>query len=138
MLSRRWSGLRDKLRLCVALLLAAAFTDVLSVVEWRRVGRAVGLWFGWLRGGSRAPKATAEARLFVCRLCPLYWQPLGTCGSPLAKDPKLGCWCQMAEKVKFAEATCWLDDELGEDAAPLGWVANGSDDTQKLETDAMS
>ena len=117
--------MRAKLRLCAALLLAAAYTDVFSADGWRRVWRAFALWFGLLRGGSRASPDMMAARLQVCRLCPVYWPPLGTCGSPLAKDAKLGCWCQMDEKVKFSDATCWLDYELGDDAAPLGWTANG-------------
>jgi|GEM_PF-2438822 len=138
MLSRLWSGLLGKLRLCAALLLAAAFTDVCSADAWRRVWRALALWLGLLRGAARVDDRTARARLGVCRLCPIYWKPLGTCGSPLAADPQLGCWCNMEEKVKFRGATCWLDDELGDDAAPLGWAANGAGDTQKLETDAIA
>lgn len=119
-----WSGLRDKLELCSALLLAAAFTDIFSADCWRRVGRALGLWFGLLRGGAMATPELTDNRLAVCRGCPLFWPRLGTCGSPLAQNPKLGCWCHMASKARLAEATCWLDDELGEAAQPDGWLSN--------------
>lgn len=117
-----------KWRLFKALLVAAAFSDVTSKVGWTRLLAAFQVWFGILEsGGKRVSPLEYERRMRVCHSCVLFHKPLLTCGSPLRKDsPELGCWCFMPTKAKFEESTCWLDDNLGEDA-PHGWKTTKRD-----------
>jgi hypothetical protein len=57
----------------------------------------------------------------ACRRCPIFYHPLRTCGSPLDKDFRgLGCYCSMEKKVGIKSATCWGDDNLGNDFE-FGW-----------------
>jgi hypothetical protein len=63
-----------------------------------------------------------HARLWYCRnKCPIYFRPLGTCGSPLRRlwariwgidNPYVrgGCDCHMPTKARI-EANCWAFDQ---------------------------
>lgn len=62
--------------------------------------------------------ALGERRMRHCEQCPVFFERLRTCGSPLADDPALGCWCHLAHKVSDPEATCWADSHLD---LPIGW-----------------
>lgn len=123
--SRAWLvSLSEKVRLCLALLVAAGFSDVLSGDAWHRIAAAVKLWLGLLKdGGMKVEGYIYERRLKTCAACPLYYKPLRTCGSPLRKDSQeLGCWCNMEQKAKYERSNCWLDTEI-ERGHPSGWVA---------------
>lgn len=121
----------SKLRFAAALLVAAAFSDVTSAEGWRRIWTAICLWLGLLGDAPYVDAQTAAKRLAVCRACPVFYPRLQTCGSPLRYDPEAlavfgvwradrsGCWCEMTRKAPLAAATCWLDDELGEEST--GW-----------------
>lgn len=83
--------------------------------------------FHALRAGSVIPEATVRERLAACHACPLWFEPLSTCGSPLDRgfndistvnDP-LGCWCHMPTKAK-SEENCWLYDQFKHDTG-MGW-----------------
>lgn len=120
-----WSAFRFDCRLFLALVVAAAFSDVCSAQAWRRASAAVKLWFGMLKPDSLADERTQAIRLKTCRSCPVFVRWMGTCGSPISQYAKQfepgPCWCFMEAKVKAAAATCFLDDRLGDEAAPLGW-----------------
>lgn len=97
-----------------------------SAVAWRRVAAAVKLWLGMLKKNAVASAEVREIRLITCQNCPVFVRWAGTCGSPLsqgaAKEFEPGpCWCFMEAKTWAAEATCFLDDTLGDGAAPYGW-----------------
>jgi hypothetical protein len=110
---------------CLALLVAAAFSDVSSKAGWRRIFRSVALWFRSLQSGESVPQTTADARLTVCRGCSLWFKPLGTCSSPLKREAAdLGCWCWMEAKVRLPQAQCWLDEDC-QDEVPYGWKQHG-------------
>lgn len=65
-------------------------------------------------------------RMNICRKCPLFFEPLQTCGTPLIKVLRgLGCYCNMEQKAKYVRATCWIDDNIGTDDH-RGWTANGT------------
>ena len=113
--------LPSKLQLCAALLIAGLFSDVTSRRGWERIWRAMALWWGGLSEGSRVTEEVARRRLEVCHGCPIFYRPLGTCGTPLVWELReQGCWCNMQAKSRFQDATCWLDETLGKDA-PYGW-----------------
>lgn len=120
-----WSAFRSKLELCLALLVAAAFSDVASRKGWARVRKAVLLWFGGLKPGATVSVDVYDRRLAVCRRCSLWFNPLSTCSSPLKVNASdLGCWCHMPTKARLKNAKCWLDEECGDDA-PYGWHQYG-------------
>jgi hypothetical protein len=119
------SAFQCKLKLCAALLVAGLATDVTSAAGWRRVYRAFALWFREFPVRDWLPPERAAARYAVCQTCPIFYRPLGTCGSPLSPELKdQGCWCFMYEKVRLRSARCWLDETLGDDA-PYGWKMYG-------------
>jgi len=111
-----WSGL------FVALVVAAAFSDVTSNAAWKRIWRAFTLWLDiWRTPDPTVPADVREARLEACRACPVYYAKLRTCGTPMVKELRdMGCWCFLPSKSRYSAATCWLEDELGEEA-PHGW-----------------
>lgn len=118
------SPLTSKLRLCLALLVASLFTNLTDPSAYRRIWRAISLWWGALEPDSTVSDYLRTARLNVCRNCPLFFRPLQTCGTPLRKELReLGCWCNMESKSKLADATCWIDDELPENKH--GWISHG-------------
>ena len=97
------------------------FSDVASRQGWIRVGRAFALWWGGLTAGEQVAGETAKRRLEVCRQCPIFYSPLGTCGTPMKSELRdQGCWCHMETKSKLLGAHCFLDETLGPDA-PYGW-----------------
>lgn len=65
----------------------------------------------------------AEMRVNHCKTkCPVYFKPLGTCGSPLKRgDDKRGCYCHMETKAEL-EDNCWAyDRDQGEGQNYFGW-----------------
>lgn len=115
----------SKLQFCCALLVAAVFSNPFSEVGRGRVAKAFRLWYSSILTGERVDPATADRRLAVCRECPVWFEPLGTCGSPLRwVDRELGCWCWMKAKTQLLGAHCWLDEQ-GIEQPPYGWHHNG-------------
>ncbi len=81
-----------------------------------------------LRAPQGVPDELVQARLAVCRKCPVFFRPLQSCGSPLREIlrrlrrlPKLpaGCFCHLPTKARLHE-NCWAYDERLPD---LGWPA---------------
>lgn len=62
-----------------------------------------------LWSGKRATPEQVQRRTCFCNQCPIFYRPLGTCGTPL-KDADLGCWCFMEMKSRLADATCWAKE----------------------------
>jgi hypothetical protein len=107
-----------------ALVLAASFSDVTDSHAYIRAWRAIKALFGWT--GGKDGLVTEEAyqrRLATCRDCPVFYSRLNTCGSPMATNPKLGCWCWLPAKNRLAEAVCWMDEQ--EMFSKHSWLANG-------------
>ncbi len=97
----------------------AAFA-VAAFHQCRTQGRCLEKGKAFLRAlqTSRCGKhPSAKARMEECRKCPLFYKPLQTCGSPLAKESKMGCYCYLPLKVTL-KANCWLFDETN---GELGW-----------------
>lgn len=115
---------RSTCELALALLIAAAFSDLFSKAAWQRAGRAVKALFGRLKAGEQVSDEVYEARMNCCRACPIFWNHLGgTCGSPLKRrDSESGCFCHMPTKCREKYAECWLDAELGPSDI-YGWGA---------------
>lgn len=109
--------MKDKLRLCLSLLIAACGSNPLRHDFWRRLGKAVKLWFGGLKEGGKVSDEVYRKRIEACKQCPVSFQKFGllTCGSPLSRSvitsPGRGpCWCDLYSKSRLKDATCWLDD----------------------------
>lgn len=90
---------------------------VVIALLWAPWGGPGNLWSRardafWLAWDSRmAPKVDASellARNKACSDCPIHYRPLMTCGSPMAGDTSLGCWCFMPFKSRMKHARCWL------------------------------
>lgn len=117
-----WSLLRFNLRWSGALLAAAVFS-IGTYHGWIRIGKAFALWLGFCRHPKDAlvEPRTYTFRLATCSVCPIFYKPLQTCGTPLRKTLRpLGCWCFMPAKARLAAAQCWID-ENAPDAAQYGW-----------------
>jgi len=103
----------------VAILVAALMSHDKS---WRDYWRGVrGVWRAiFHRRLSKVHPDIAEARMAICRECPLFFKPLMTCGSPLAEyRPELGCGCFLPALTKMRDGHCWLrENTLLENA---GW-----------------
>lgn len=119
------TSLRSKLRLFVAILVAALWTEVTDPAAYRRIWNALTLWFGAMQKGSRVDERTYQRRMYACQNCPLFFKPLMTCGTPLRPDKRgLGCYCCMQYAAKLADKGCWLD-ENSDMKFPYGWKAFG-------------
>lgn len=119
------NGLGERLRLCAALLVAAAVTIGQPRTALRKVSKAMRLWYSGFERDGFVEIELAKSRLAVCEQCPLFYRPLRTCGSPLKKSLRsLGCYCNMWAKSKLKDATCWIDDNLPRPNA-YGWAACG-------------
>lgn len=119
------SSFPTKIRLCLALIVAALGTDIFDRSAYLRIWRAVSLWWGALKPNATVPDSLYRARIETCRRCPIFYHRLQTCGTPLKTELReLGCWCNMETKAKLVDATCWIDDELGTDNKH-GWIAAG-------------
>lgn len=114
-----------KLRLCAAILVAALATDIFDRAAYRRIWRALSLWWGAMDKGERVDEDEYDRRMNACRSCSLWFAPLQTCSSPLKKGASdLGCWCHMPTKSRLAEARCWLEES--ELSPPSGWRSEGA------------
>lgn len=118
-----------KLRLCAAIIVAALATDIFDGAAYRRIWRALALWWGAMDKGAQVDELEYYRRIVICEGCPLFYRPLRTCGSPM-QNADLGCWCQMDAKARLKDATCWLDDSLGE-GARWGWNVARRDPGQR-------
>lgn len=108
-------------RLFVALIVGGLFSLKTPKVALRRFWNAFTLWkVIFVSRDDLVDFWTAYRRYRTCKKCPVFYAPLRTCGSPFLEYPNLGCWCQEEWKVRLLEATCFLDDTLG-DAAHWGW-----------------
>jgi hypothetical protein len=92
-----------------------------------------------LRAPQEVPDELVQARMEICRQCPVFFSPLQSCGSPLREilrrlrrlkagspenssaSPKIlrGCFCHLPTKARLHE-NCWAYDERLPD---LGWPA---------------
>lgn len=71
---------------------------------------------------SKKGKASAEIyeeRMMICRDCPVYFKPTDSCGSPLANNTDVGCWCYLPAKARQSEAKCWIRQNTDLDG---GWL----------------
>jgi hypothetical protein len=73
-------------------------------------------------GKSEVPIGVQAQRITRCEQCPIYYRPLRTCGSPMARKSwpngeKMGCFCYMPVKIK-TKCNCWLYDETN---GKMGW-----------------
>lgn len=73
---------------------------------------------------AKQDMALGERRMRHCEQCPVFFERLRTCGSPLADDPTLGCFCHLPNKVSDPKATCWADSKTD---LPIGWASAGLD-----------
>lgn len=113
--------MKDRLRLCLSLLIAAFGSNPLRRDFWRRLGKAINLWFGGLKEGGKVSDEIYQQRIYACRQCPISFQKFGllTCGSPLVKELRgVGCKCDMVSKSRITDADCWLDENTDLD---YGW-----------------
>lgn len=107
-------------RFLTAIILAALFgLSRFSVKElWLALKFILIALFSGFRREAKVNDEVYEQRMETCRNCPLYFAPLETCGSPLADDPSLGCWCFNPKKARIAKATCWMREKTDID---YGW-----------------
>jgi hypothetical protein len=83
-------------------------------------GKCWGRVSGFFRSVSegRVDEDTRKVRINLCKLCDIYYAPLGTCGSPLHRFPELGCHCFV--EIKAGQQTnCWICDHT--EGARSGW-----------------
>lgn len=106
------------LRFIAAVAVAAISSAWSPVRSFRRVWAA---WILFVSPKERADFWTVYRRYRTCIKCPLFYKPLRTCGTPLDKEFRgLGCYCSVEAKNGIKSATCWADDNLGDDAT-FGW-----------------
>lgn len=123
---------REKLQFMAALLVAALFGWRHPRQAVKRVGKAFGLWMGLVgRKDKYVSDELAARRLAVCKCCPLWYEPFGTCGSPLYETSE-GCFCYMRAKTQLAAAQCWQDESLDE-PMESSWTNQGLPSTH-IET----
>jgi len=113
-------------RFIAAVIVAAAACISSPRQSWSRIRAAVVLLS---KPYERADFWAVYRRYRTCRKCPIFYKPLRTCGTPLDKELRgLGCYCSCEVKPGIKSATCWADDNLGEDAK-FGWQGS-----RKVET----
>lgn len=111
-----------KLRIVTAFVVAIGSCILSPRKSWSRISGTSALLWNVARGKMHwADPFTAAARYKKCEACPIFYKPLHTCGSPFDREMKgTGCFCSMDYKKNIREATCWGDDNLGEDFK-FGW-----------------
>lgn len=111
-----------KLRIIAAIIVAIGSCILSPRESWSRITGTSRMLWNWLLGNTHwADPYTAAARYARCEKCPIFYKPLRTCGSPLSKEFRgVGCYCSILIKKNIKEATCWGDDNLGEDFV-YGW-----------------
>lgn len=116
-------------RLARRLRMAAAFL-VGAVYSWNTPGLALRKLWAALSGWIWHPTADSRRiyrRYRACRKCPLFYEPLRTCGTPMIEDLRqIGCWCNMEAKVTIHNAQCAIDENGLQDTG-YGWSAKGID-----------
>jgi len=94
------------------LLLAFTVAIVFGLLTWNKPFIRFRDFWRLMHDILHADKVTPlwyQNRMEVCSKCPVFFNPLRTCGSPLRwRDRDLGCWCSMEAKAKLTHATCWL------------------------------
>ena len=105
------------MRFIIAIAIGAAYEAWSFVRE-----RSAGLWLSLTGQVPRVPPKVYQARMEVCRQCPVFYAPLRTCGSPLRRGSRVrnhpaGCSCYMPFKAKF-ECNCWLWEEIANETLP--------------------
>lgn len=113
-----------KLRIIIAIAVAIGSCLFSPRDSWPRITGTSRLFWNWLTGRIHwADPYTAASRYARCEKCPIFYKPLRTCGSPLDKELRgLGCHCSIPIKARLREATCWGDDNLGDEFV-FGWKA---------------
>lgn len=99
-------------RLWAEMWLQAAKAYWLAAWHLARRGRFLAL-AGGARGAVsalwRKPTELTERRTRACRLCEMYYEPLGTCGEPghTVDGQPVGCWCYVALANRLPDKDCW-------------------------------
>lgn len=108
--------MKDK-RFLAAIAIAAIFgMDRMGLRDYLKAGWGV-LRAVTMRHKNPQPELQ-KRRIAHCEQCVVFEPKLRTCGSPLADDPALGCWCRVDEKSRDPKATCWADTNTELD---IGW-----------------
>lgn len=79
---------------------------------------ARGIWTALFNRSRHVAPELKRQRLGICRNCHVYYAPLQTCGSPLARDSSSGCHCFMPLK-SGTWSNCWLSERGVENS---GWL----------------
>jgi hypothetical protein len=108
------------LRFISAVIVAAVYSVLTWNKPWTRLKGMFWLWWDSRHVIQAGDEQYKERIKGGCEKCPIFYRPLRTCGSPLADDPSLGCWCQMDIKAKMSSAECWLREHETHRTA-FGW-----------------
>ena len=112
----RWRSIRNrhpKIEFVAALAVASFFTIIRGRFRWRMVPTLVDSVF---LKAERVRPIAYYSRNAYCKRCPIFYEPLRTCGTPRKGDD--GCWCHTPTK-NLGHANCWAYDN-GKD---YGWPA---------------
>ena len=78
-----------------------------------------------LKTKSEVPEDLAVVRFDYCKRCPMFFQPLGTCGSPLRRKSPIagfdGCFCHCATLCTVKSNCAAFDHYKGQTL--IGWPA---------------
>jgi hypothetical protein len=110
--------MQSNFKFALALLVGAVF-GIMRDGFWKRVSGF--FWTIRHRDDRVVPEAVARERMDWCQTrCPLFYERLGTCGSPLSAEyQEKGCYCFMERKVTMA-CNCWLYDKASGKTL-IGW-----------------
>lgn len=90
-------------------LAALAVGGFFAILSWDKPWTRLKGLASILHSKAKAPPAMVQERNDRCRVCPIHYKPLGTCGSPLSPQlAGLGCWCQTETKNRYLLTDCWL------------------------------
>lgn len=85
----------------------AAIYKAPSLSLWQIVKAAAKVVWAMMGLGKKVDDETYRKRMECCEKCPIYFDPLKTCSSPLT-DPDVGCFCFLPSKNRLAGADCYL------------------------------
>ena len=109
------SGIKLKIQFVCALVVAAVADSLRKVKDFRAA----------LKTKAMVDKEIREARYSQCVACPMFFRPLGTCGSPFRKssiDGFDGCYCHCWTKAGTL-ANCAAYDHFNGQTI-VGWPEN--------------